>query len=59
MSVAIELRAVDKSFGGHAVLRQLDLQVPERSVFAFLGNNGHGKSTTIRVIAGLAAGARF
>ena len=55
MSVAIELRAVDKSFGGHAVLRQLDLQVPERSVFAFLGNNGHGKSTTIRVIAGLAA----
>lgn len=55
MGLAIELRAVDKSFGRHAVLRQLDLQVPERSVFAFLGNNGHGKSTTIRLIAGLAA----
>ncbi|MEF3081364.1 ATP-binding cassette domain-containing protein [Luteimonas sp. SMYT11W] len=54
MSLAIELRAVDKSFGHHPVLRQLDLQVPERSVFAFLGNNGHGKSTTIRLIAGLA-----
>ncbi|MCD9126141.1 ATP-binding cassette domain-containing protein [Luteimonas fraxinea] len=54
MRFAIELRAVDKFFGHHHVLRQLDLQVPERSVFAFLGNNGHGKSTTIRLIAGLA-----
>ena len=55
MQSAIELRAVDKAFGSHAVLRQLDLQVPDRSVFAFLGNNGHGKSTTIRLIAGLAS----
>ncbi|TDK33045.1 ABC transporter ATP-binding protein [Luteimonas terrae] len=55
MQSAIELRAVDKSFGSHAVLRQLDLQVPDRSVFAFLGNNGHGKSTTIRLITGLAS----
>lgn len=54
MNLAIDLRAVDKFFGDHQVLRQLDLQVPERSVFAFLGNNGHGKSTTIRLIAGLA-----
>lgn len=54
MNLAIELRAVDKFFGQHHVLRHLDLQVPERSVFAFLGNNGHGKSTTIRLIAGLA-----
>ena len=35
------------------VLRELDLQVPEHSVFAFLGNNGAGKSTTIRIITGL------
>jgi ABC-2 type transport system ATP-binding protein len=53
MTLAIELSAVDKSYGKHAVLRQLALAVPERSVFAFLGNNGHGKSTTIRLIAGL------
>lgn len=53
MTLAIELKAVDKSYGRHAVLRQLALEVPERSVFAFLGNNGHGKSTTIRLIAGL------
>lgn len=40
------------------MLRQLELSVPERSVFAFLGNNGHGKSTTIRLITGLAAADR-
>lgn len=55
MTLAIELKAVDKSYGSHAVLRQLALEVPERSVFAFLGNNGHGKSTTIRLIAGLSS----
>ena len=54
MGMAIELDSVDKAYGRHRVLRQLQLQVPERSVFAFLGNNGHGKSTTIRLIAGLA-----
>lgn len=49
----IELKGVDKSFGNREVLRQLDLSVPEHSLFAFLGNNGHGKSTTIRLITGL------
>ncbi len=55
MTAAIELKAVDKSYRAHQVLHQLELSVPERSVFAFLGNNGHGKSTTIRLITGLAA----
>jgi ABC-type multidrug transport system ATPase subunit len=55
MTAAIELEQVDKSYGRHQVLRGLDLCVPERSVFAFLGNNGHGKSTTIRLITGLGA----
>ena len=58
MTVAIELEAVDKSYGKHHILRQLELSVPERGVFAFLGNNGHGKSTTIRLITGLAAADR-
>lgn len=53
MTLAIELHDVEKAYGRHTVLRQLRLEVPERSVFAFLGNNGHGKSTTIRLIAGL------
>lgn len=54
-SAAIELQAVDKSYGPRRILKDLQLVVPERSVFAFLGNNGHGKSTTIRLLAGLAA----
>lgn len=49
----IHLHKVNKSFGSHHVLKDLDLSVPKRSVFAFLGNNGEGKSTTIRLLIGL------
>lgn len=51
---AIELEGVRKSYGTRVVLRHLDLRVPTGSLFAFLGNNGHGKSTTIRIMTGLA-----
>lgn len=53
MSAAIELAGVDKQLGRRDVLRQLSLHVPAGSVFAFLGNNGAGKSTTIRILTGL------
>jgi ABC-2 type transport system ATP-binding protein len=53
MKGAIELSGVDKRLGRRAVLRQLSLHVPECSVFALLGNNGAGKSTTIRILTGL------
>ncbi|MDC8760955.1 ATP-binding cassette domain-containing protein [Janthinobacterium fluminis] len=53
MEVAIDISQMSKSFGAHRVLREIELRVPERSVFAFLGNNGAGKSTTIRVMTGL------
>jgi ABC-2 type transport system ATP-binding protein len=53
VSPVIELRGVCKAFGRHRVIDQLDLSVPEHSVFAFLGNNGEGKSTTIRLVTGL------
>ena len=53
MNAAIELSNVDKRLGGREVLRQLSLRVPTGSVFAFLGNNGAGKSTTIRILTGL------
>jgi len=51
----IELVGVDKRLGQRNVLRQLSLQVPAGSVFAFLGNNGAGTSTTIRILTGLLA----
>ncbi|MBR7800544.1 ATP-binding cassette domain-containing protein [Undibacterium fentianense] len=50
---AIEMTAVSKRFGHLQVLQGLDLQVPRKSIFAFLGNNGEGKSTAIRLIVGL------
>ena len=49
----IALRKVAKRFGAHQVLHDIDLEVPRGSVFGFLGNNGAGKSTTIRLITGL------
>ena len=53
MEPVIELRKVSKRFGPRTVLKELDLLVPKQSVFGFLGNNGAGKSTTIRLITGL------
>lgn len=53
MEHVIELSNVSKRFGQHQVLERIDLCVPRRSVFGFLGNNGAGKSTTIRLITGL------
>lgn len=50
---AIILRGVKKSFGKHEVLKGVDVQVPTKSIYAFLGNNGEGKSTAIRLIVGL------
>lgn len=52
-SSAIELRGVYKAFGGHQVIEDLSLSVPAQSIYAFLGNNGEGKSTTIRMVTGL------
>lgn len=51
---ALRLRGISKSFGGHAVLRGLDLEVPDKSAFAVLGPNGAGKSTLLRIAATLA-----
>lgn len=51
--LAIKMVEVSKSFGRHQVLRDLDLEVPAQSIFAFVGNNGEGKSTAIRLILGL------
>lgn len=43
-----------KRFGPRVVVDRLNLRVPEGSVFGFLGPNGSGKTTTIRMLMGLA-----
>ena len=47
---AVEINGVSKSFGSHLAVSDLDLSVPEGSVYGFIGPNGSGKTTTIRMI---------
>ncbi|MEV7662332.1 ABC transporter ATP-binding protein [Paenarthrobacter sp. NPDC089316] len=51
---AIETRSLVKRFGHRAAVDGIDLAVPRGSVFGFLGPNGSGKTTTIRLLLGLA-----
>lgn len=47
---AIELRQVTKQFGKQVAVDNLDLIVPKRSIYGFIGPNGSGKTTTLRMI---------
>jgi ABC-2 type transport system ATP-binding protein len=51
--MAVEVEGLQKRFGRVAALRALDLQVPVGQVTGFLGPNGSGKTTTIRILLGL------
>jgi ABC-2 type transport system ATP-binding protein len=52
-AAAIATSGLTKRFRGRAVVDGLDLLVPRGSVFGFLGPNGSGKTTTIRMLLGL------
>lgn len=47
---AIELHEVTKTFGGHVAVDNLSLAVPRGSLYGFIGPNGSGKTTTLRMI---------
>jgi len=47
---AIELTGVTKQFGQHKAVSNLDLEIPEGAIYGFIGPNGSGKTTTIRMI---------
>ncbi len=49
----LSISHLTKSFGGHTVLNDLCLSVPEHSIFGFIGQNGAGKTTTMKLILGL------
>jgi ABC-2 type transport system ATP-binding protein len=53
--LAIRTHGLTKRFRRHAAVDGIDLLVPNGSVYGFLGPNGSGKTTTIRVLLGLAA----
>jgi ABC-2 type transport system ATP-binding protein len=48
----IETVRLRRNFGSHMAVDGLDLKVPQRSIFGFLGRNGAGKTTTIRLLLG-------
>jgi len=49
----LELSHVQKRFGDHTVLRDVSLSVPEHTLFGFVGQNGAGKTTAMKLILGL------
>jgi ABC-2 type transport system ATP-binding protein len=51
---AIYTQRLTKNFGSHNAVDGIDLRVPRGSIFGFLGPNGSGKTTTIRMLLGLA-----
>jgi len=40
----IEVKQVSKSFGGLTAVNQVDLQIPEKSIYSIIGPNGAGKT---------------
>ncbi|MFT4231976.1 MAG: sugar ABC transporter ATP-binding protein [Leucobacter sp.] len=50
---AVEVRNVDKVFGGNVALRDVSVRVQPGTVHAFVGENGAGKSTLAKIIAGV------
>ncbi|MFL4971617.1 MAG: ABC transporter ATP-binding protein [Xanthobacteraceae bacterium] len=51
--IAIDVHGLTKIFDGRAVVRDLSMQVKRGSIYGFLGPNGSGKTTTIRMLCGL------
>jgi ABC-2 type transport system ATP-binding protein len=53
MSAVISVRQLTKRYGSKVVVDRLDLEVPQGAIYAFLGDNGAGKTSTIKVLVGM------
>jgi ABC-2 type transport system ATP-binding protein len=51
--IVIDVHGLTKKFGSRAVVRNLSMQVKRGTIYGFLGPNGSGKTTTIRMLCGL------
>jgi ABC-2 type transport system ATP-binding protein len=52
-NLVIDVHGLVKTFGSKRAVNGVDIQVPEGQVWGFLGPNGSGKTTTIRMLCGL------
>jgi len=51
--LAIDVTGLEKRFDGRTVVRDFSIRVPRGRIYGFLGPNGSGKTTTIRMLCGL------
>src|SRR5690606_38141811 len=51
--LVIDLKGLTKNFGPKRVVDHFDIQVTKGAIYGFLGPNGSGKTTTIRMLCGL------
>lgn len=52
-NLCIDVKNLNKHFGEHHVVKDLSLQVAKGEIYGFLGPNGSGKTTSIRMMCGL------
>lgn len=53
MNYVLTIQGLSKSFGPHKVIDNLSLSVPEGAILGFIGQNGSGKTTTMKMVLGL------
>lgn len=52
---AVEVRNLTRRFGSRVAVDNLSMSIPERRIFGFLGPDGAGKTTTVRMLSALIA----
>lgn len=53
MNIAVKIKGLVKDYQGLLAVNNLDLEVPEGSIYGFLGPNGAGKTTTLKMLVGM------
>ncbi len=53
MKTAVEVKGLTKRFGQFTAVDKVDMVIPREAVYGFLGHNGSGKTTAIRMMCGL------
>ena len=51
--LSVDVRELTKTFGDFTAVDRVSFRIPQGSIFGFLGANGAGKSTTIRMLLGI------